>query len=72
MGILLGLVFAVVFYIWARRQQTQSVHRIYPPGPKPVPVLGNILDLTARELWLRVTSWANQFGERHNHVISKR
>ncbi|TCD67633.1 hypothetical protein EIP91_012198 [Steccherinum ochraceum] len=63
MGIVLGLVVAAVFYAWARHHQTKDVNRVYPPGPKPLPILGNILDLTPRELWLRVTGWANQFGD---------
>ncbi|KAG7095320.1 hypothetical protein E1B28_006085 [Marasmius oreades] len=36
---------------------------VLPPGPKPVPILGNILDLTPRELWLRATSWAKVYGD---------
>ncbi|THH22534.1 hypothetical protein EUX98_g8161 [Antrodiella citrinella] len=63
MGILLGLVIAAAFFAWARHQQTKKVSRAYPPGPKPLPFVGNILDLTAIELWMRATSWANQFGE---------
>lgn len=63
MGILLGLVIAAVFYVWARQQQTNTTKRVYPPGPKPLWLIGNILDLTARELWLRVTNWSNQFGK---------
>ncbi|KAI0772509.1 cytochrome P450 [Trametes elegans] len=34
-----------------------------PPGPKPLPIIGNILDLTSRELWLRVTTWAMSYGD---------
>ncbi|KAI0637681.1 cytochrome P450 [Trametes polyzona] len=34
-----------------------------PPGPKPLPIVGNVLDLTARELWLRATKWAESYGD---------
>ncbi len=33
-----------------------------PPGPKPIPVIGNVLNLTARELWLKATEWAESYG----------
>jgi hypothetical protein len=34
----------------------------YPPGPKPVPILGNVFDLTGKELWLVATKWAKEYG----------
>ena len=33
-----------------------------PPGPKPLPVIGNIADLTTKELWLLAKRWASQYG----------
>jgi len=34
-----------------------------PPGPRPLPLIGNALNLTTKELWLRVTEWGRQYGE---------
>ncbi|KAI0764993.1 cytochrome P450 [Fomes fomentarius] len=34
-----------------------------PPGPKPIPIIGNVFNLTARELWLRATEWAESYGD---------
>jgi len=42
----------------------------YPPGPTPVPILGNIFDFTARELWLRVTKWADIYGTSFSTIQS--
>lgn len=56
-----GLVVLAVLYVWSRYHKSRNA--IVPPGPKPLPFVGNILDLTARQLWLRVEKWAQQFGE---------
>jgi len=36
-----------------------------PPGPRPLPLIGNALNLTTKELWLRVTEWSRQYGKRY-------
>lgn len=56
----LGALLATVF-LWQRKSK-KSLGAL-PPGPKPVPLLGNILDLTAKELWLPAMKWAKEFGE---------
>ncbi|KAJ7202062.1 cytochrome P450 [Mycena pura] len=56
--------------IWYRNSKA-SAGRL-PPGPTPVPVLGNVLDLTAKELWLTATKWAKQFGDVvHVHIVGQ-
>ncbi|KIJ33064.1 hypothetical protein M422DRAFT_265094 [Sphaerobolus stellatus SS14] len=57
------LVFAL--FIWFRRSKGGPL----PPGPKPMPFLGNIKDLTTKELWLPAREWAKQYGDVvHLHV----
>ncbi|KAL0566127.1 hypothetical protein V5O48_015888 [Marasmius crinis-equi] len=70
---LIFLVVAVVVVLNKLRSSTSSPTAssksgdiggaVLPPGPKPVPLLGNILDLTPKELWLRATSWAKVYGD---------
>ncbi|KAF5321607.1 hypothetical protein D9619_002026 [Psilocybe cf. subviscida] len=49
----------VIWYIGPKLLQRGMM---YPPGPKAIPVIGNLLDLTPNELWVRASSWARKFG----------
>ncbi|KAF8965368.1 cytochrome P450 [Flammula alnicola] len=51
----------VALFLWFRKPKASSAP--LPPGPKPVPLLGNIRDLTAKELWLPASKWAKQYGD---------
>jgi hypothetical protein len=35
-----------------------------PPGPKPLPLLGNARDLPESHVWLTYTRWKEIYGER--------
>ncbi|KAI6142730.1 cytochrome P450 [Pisolithus tinctorius] len=35
----------------------------FPPGPKPLPLLGNLLDKPSVKQWLTFSDWANKFGD---------
>lgn len=51
----------VALFIWLRKSKASTAS--LPPGPKPLPLVGNIKDLTAKELWLPATRWAKQYGD---------
>ncbi|KAJ8581526.1 cytochrome P450 [Rhizopogon salebrosus TDB-379] len=38
-------------------------HKPLPPGPKPLPVLGNILSIDAQEPWLTYAEWRDAYGD---------
>ena len=59
-SLLVGIIVACGLYVWSRQKNSAIVR--FPPGPKALPLVGNIFDLTARELWLRVASWSQQYG----------
>ena len=63
MGVIsLAFVLAAVYFVWSQLNKPRRSLPL-PPGPKPLPLVGNIADLTARELWLRTKDWASQYGE---------
>jgi hypothetical protein len=33
-----------------------------PPGPKPLPIVGNVLDMPPEMEWLTFTEWGKRFG----------
>jgi len=51
----------VTLFIWLRKSKVSKPS--LPPGPKPVPLLGNVRDLTSKELWLVATKWAEDHGD---------
>jgi hypothetical protein len=38
----------------------------YPPGPKPLPVLGNALDIPDKAQWITFAKWGAQYGTSHS------
>ncbi|KAG7095910.1 hypothetical protein E1B28_006595 [Marasmius oreades] len=47
-----------VSLLWFR-----GVRKDYPPGPPPIPVLGNVLDFTLKELWITAAKWTRDYGD---------
>lgn len=54
-GALLLLALALIAYSRLTRPS-------FPPGPTPHPIIGNILDITPKELWLTAFKWARTYG----------
>ena len=57
---------AVVAFLTKMAHWLYRSHRMFkqmPPGPRGVPLLGNILqfDLSS-PVWIRLTEWAEEFG----------
>lgn len=35
----------------------------YPPGPKPLPIIGNVLDMPPLYVWETARIWSKTYGE---------
>ncbi|KAI0052441.1 cytochrome P450 [Auriscalpium vulgare] len=56
---------ALALYVlraWARARR-RAGRLPLPPGPPPLPVLGNLLDIPREKPWLTYTAWGKQYGE---------
>lgn len=50
---------AAVWIIASRKRQR---HR-YPPGPKGLPIIGNVFDVPMENGWVVYRDWARQYGK---------
>lgn len=57
-------------YISKRASNPSSLP--YPPGPKPKPIVGSLLDLPKEESWKTYASWGKEYGDLiHFTVLGK-
>ena len=62
-----GLAVLIVagFLVWLLTKRSKQ-HLPFPPGPKPLPVIGNLLDMPHEKEWLVYQQWAHKYGERRS------
>lgn len=59
---LLGIFGAAAIYAFFRFLRSTSSTLPSPPGPKPLPLLGNLLDVPPARQWLVYSQWAERYG----------
>ncbi|KAF8799105.1 cytochrome P450 [Phlegmacium glaucopus] len=60
----LGLI--VYFYFTKNKRSSLPL----PPGPKKLPLLGNLLDFPTRSEWLKYAEWAKEFNSNIIHIYA--
>lgn len=56
--LLAALVVALLGYLRSRSNPTLP----YPPGPKKLPILGNLLDIPRNFEWITYAQWSKEYG----------
>lgn len=53
----------LLLYKYSRNQRAANPKCLpYPPGPPPLPLIGNLLDMPTEYDWLAYSEWAKSYG----------
>jgi hypothetical protein len=62
-AIIAATVFALSFYASRSDRSAKTSHQLpLPPGPKPWPIVGNLLDVPRAREWETLTKWRGIYG----------
>jgi hypothetical protein len=53
---------ASLLIVWYFLANKPSRSKGLPPGPKPLPLIGNLLDVPKKKSWLTFAKWKEQYG----------
>lgn len=68
----LALAIAVAFLLTASFRKRPPPNSTLPPGPKGLPLLGNLLSIPPKHSWLQFFAWSKQYGPLYRLNIAGR
>jgi hypothetical protein len=54
---------AGILVLGVLRRQAARRSLALPPGPKPLPIIGNLFDIPQEKEWLTYHSWTEKYGD---------
>lgn len=61
--IIVGLSSSFVCYLWLYPKALRRERRIkFPPGPKGLPLVGNLFDIPTTKAWMEYQKWGERYG----------
>jgi len=72
MNNLLGISFFLGAILFAILRIYSRSTRNYPPGPKGLPIIGNLLDVPTSAAWITYFQWSKKYGRLASPILSKR
>lgn len=60
--VIASLVALALATLWVRQLLGSQSSLPLPPGPKGLPILGNLLDLAGDDMYVKCRDWSRQFG----------
>jgi hypothetical protein len=59
-AIIVGI--CILFVIWKRVGSGRHGGVPFPPGPTPLPLIGNLRDIPTAQPWITYTQWKKKYG----------
>jgi hypothetical protein len=56
-------IFLVAAVLWGIHSATRKKQETNPPGPKPLPLIGNVLNFPVNRQWVTFAEWKKQYGK---------